>query len=265
MQGIGLILRRNQRGFCQIGVISGVGGNPESFFEIEIWFDRTFPEADSREHDRTGELMSPKATMNSHELNPNAETDTFIEEPPRKSPWSMRAKVLRLCWGVLGVTLWKWTPVGMWGFRRSVLRLFGARIGKGVRLHPSVKVIIPWNIDIADGVIVHQSAILYALGPIRIGKDSEIGPHAHICAGTHDFSDPAFTLLRQPITIGERCLIGIGSFIAPDTVIADGTILEPRCAMYTNTEAGGVYIGNPGKRIVPASDSGHVASGAVSA
>ncbi|MCR9076776.1 MAG: hypothetical protein NXI07_12135 [bacterium] len=205
--------------------------------------------------------------MNSHELNPNAEADadTLIAEPPRKSPWSLRARLFRLCWGVVGVVLWKWTPAGMWGFRRSILRLFGARIGKGVRLHPSVRVIIPWNIEIGDGVIVHESAILYALGPIRIGQDSEIGPNAHICAGTHDFTDPAFTLLRQPITIGERCQIGIGAFIAPNTVIADGTILEPRCAIYSNTEPGGVYIGNPGKAVQRSMDQEPAATGAAPA
>lgn len=185
--------------------------------------------------------------MNSHELNPNAESNAGVEEPPRKSPWSKKARLMRLLWGVVGAVLWRWSPVGMWGFRRAILRLFGAKVGQRVLIHPGVKVIIPWNLELEDDVVVHDSAILYALGPIRVGKETEIGPQAHICAGTHDYTDPAFTLLRQPITIGERCVIGIGAFVAPNTVIADETILEPRCAIYADTEPGGVYIGNPGK------------------
>jgi len=187
--------------------------------------------------------------MNSHEPNPNEAFDTPIEEPPRKSTWSRRAKLLRLLWGIVDVTLWRFSPIGFWGLRRSLLRAFGAKIGQGVRIHPSAKVIIPWHIELGDRVVVHERAILYALGEIRVGANSEIGPLAHICAGTHDFSSPAFTLLRLPITIGDDCLVGIASFVAPSVTLADGTILEPRCAIYTDSEPGATYIGNPGIRV----------------
>ncbi|MCA9275125.1 MAG: hypothetical protein KDA29_03785 [Phycisphaerales bacterium] len=187
--------------------------------------------------------------MNSHEPNPNGSSEPRIDEPPRKSPWSRKAKVLRLLWAIAEITLWRFSPTPMWGFRRMLLRSFGANIGSGVKVHPSVKVIIPWNIELGDGVVVHERAILYALGNIKIGKQTEIGPMAHICAGTHDFTSPAFTLLRQPITIGQDCLIGIAAFVAPNIVLADGTVLEPRTAVYANTEPSTAYIGNPAKAV----------------
>lgn len=183
--------------------------------------------------------------MNSHEPNPNASQD--VAEPPRKSPWSTKAKVLRLFWGVADVTLWRFSPTRLWGFRRVLLRCFGAKVGRGVKLHPSVKVIIPWHIELGDNVIVHERAILYALGEIRVGARSEIGPLSHICAGTHDFTNPAFTLLRQPINIGDDCLLGACSFVAPNVTLADRTLLMPRCALYTDSQPGQCYIGNPGK------------------
>lgn len=164
----------------------------------------------------------------------------------------MKAKILRLFWGLAEILFWKPSPVRFWGFRRALLRFFGAKVGKGVRIHPSVKVIIPWHIELDDGVVVHERAILYALGQITVGHNTEIGPLAHICAGTHDYTSPAFTLLRQPISIGADCLLGIASFVAPNVVLAPGTVLEPRCAIYMNTEPGMTYIGNPGKP-VPAS------------
>jgi len=175
----------------------------------------------------------------------------------------MKAKILRLLWGVSEILLWKHSPVSLWGFRRALLRVFGAKIGKGVRIHPSVKVIIPWHIDLDDGVVVHERAILYALGQIKVGKNTEIGPLAHICAGTHDFTSPAFTLLRQPITIGSNCVIGIAGFVAPDVTLAEGTVLEPRCAIYMNTDPGTTYIGNPGKPVAASSVDAHVSTEAV--
>ncbi|MAO22578.1 MAG: hypothetical protein CMJ35_10400 [Phycisphaerae bacterium] len=192
--------------------------------------------------------------MNSHEPNPNTEAPPRVDEPPRKSPWSTKAKVLRLLWAVVEVTLWRYSPTPAWGFRRFLLRCFGARVGRGVRVHPSVKVIIPWNIDLGQGVVVYERAILYALGTITVGERSEIGPLAHICAGTHDYTSPAFTLLREPISIGKDCLIGIAAFVAPSIILADGTVLEPRSAMYSNSEEGCVYIGNPAKPVSGASE-----------
>ena len=185
--------------------------------------------------------------MNSHEPIPNAPNPNISDEPPRRSPWSRKAKLMRLLWGLVDITIWRFSPTRLWGVRRFVLRMFGAKVGHRVRVHPSVKVIIPWNIELGDDVVVHEQAILYALGHIRVGNRSEIGPCAHICAGTHDYTNPAFTLLRQPITIGSDCVIGICGFVAPNVTVADGTELLPRCAMYTDTNPGGRYIGNPGK------------------
>jgi len=170
-----------------------------------------------------------------------------ITEPPRKSPWSLRARITRALWGVCEPVLWKLSPVPWHGFRCSLLRLFGAKVGRGVKIHPRVKVIIPWHIELADTVVVHEGAILYALGRIAIGEGSEVGPFCHICAGTHDYTDPGFTLLRQPITVKESCTLGAGSFLAPDVTLAPRTVLAPRAAVYADTEPGGLYLGNPAK------------------
>lgn len=178
--------------------------------------------------------------------NPNRLEDP-IAEPPRKSPWSMKAKIVRLGWGVCEMVLWKPSPSWAWGFRRLLLRMFGAKVGQRVQIHPSAKVIIPWHIDLGDDVIVHERAIVYALGQISIGEASEIGPLVHLCAGTHDFSDPAFTLLREPITIGKRCVLCAASFVAPNVTLADETVLMPRSAIYTNSQPKTCYLGNPAK------------------
>ncbi len=180
---------------------------------------------------------------------PTRTTPDEIPEPPRKSPWSRRAQIVRALWGVLGVPLFRFSPTPLHGWRRFLLRRFGASIGKNVRIHPAAKVIIPWNLTIHDNAVVHDRAILYALGPISIGQDSEIGSLSHICAGTHDYTDPKFTLLREPITIGPRCILGTATFIAPRVVLAPGTITHPRAAIYANTEPDTQYIGNPAKPV----------------
>ena len=191
--------------------------------------------------------MDQPEHINTHETG----SDAASIEPPRRSPWSKKALLIRIIWGVCETLLWRPSPVWAWGFRASLLRLFGAKIGRGVRIHPSVKIIIPWHLRIRDGVRVHERAILYALGEIDIGEDSVVGPLAHLCAGTHDFTDPAFTLLCQPIIIGKRCVLGAGCFVAPNITLADDTILMPRSAMYAQSDPGTCYQGNPAKLFAP--------------
>ena len=81
-------------------------------------------------------------------------------------------------------------------------------IGEGVAIRPTVNVEVPWMLYIDDGVSVGDFAILYSLGPIRIGKRSIVSQYAHLCAGTHDYTDHHFKLIRSPITIGEDAWIG---------------------------------------------------------
>jgi len=190
-----------------------------------------------------------------HINTPEPKSDAASVEPPRRSPWSKKALLIRILWGVCETLLWRPSPVWAWRFRASLLRLFGAKIGQGVRIHPSVKVIIPWHLRIRDGVRIHERAILYALGEIDMGDHSVVGPLAHLCAGTHDFTDPAFTLLCQPIVIGKRCVLGAGCFVAPNITLADDTVLMPRSAMYAQSEPGTCYQGNPAKLFVPVSSA----------
>ncbi|MFK7759590.1 MAG: hypothetical protein AB8C13_06560 [Phycisphaerales bacterium] len=173
----------------------------------------------------------------------------LLSEPPRKSPWSLKAKLIRTLWGVSELVFWKFSPAPMHSWRRAMLRFFGAKVGQSVRIHPSVKVVIPWNIQIGNNVIINERAILYALGQITIGESTEIGPLTHLCAGTHDYTDPKFTLLRKPITIGDHCILGASSFVAPDVTLARNTILHPRAAIYADTQPGAHYRGNPAKQV----------------
>ena len=60
----------------------------------------------------------------------------------------------------------------LYGWRRWLLRLFGARIGRGVMLRPSVEITYPWKVSIGDWSWVGDNVTLYSLGEIEIGEKS---------------------------------------------------------------------------------------------
>jgi len=59
----------------------------------------------------------------------------------------------------------------MYGWRRLLLKLFGAKIGKKVIIRPSVKITYPWNLTIGDYSWIGDDVNLYTLGEIKIGSN----------------------------------------------------------------------------------------------
>ncbi|MFT5422768.1 MAG: acetyltransferase-like isoleucine patch superfamily enzyme [Phycisphaerales bacterium] len=186
------------------------------------------------------------ATLPPYEPDPHSLDGQLV---PEASPWTFKEKLLRAVWMVFGKPLFRLSFHNWYGFRATLLRLFGARIGKGVHIRPTAHVEIPWNIDIRDGVTVGDYAILYSLGQITIGQRSIISQYAHLCAGTHDHTDRRFPLIRDPVTIGSDAWIGADAYVGPNVTVGDLTVLGARSSAYKDLKPTQVYVGNPAKAI----------------
>ena len=198
----------------------------------------------------------PVATKRIHTARVNAPPpDVPIEggQPtqmrPESSPWTFKEKLGRAVWMVFGRPIFRMSFHNWYKFRTRLLRLFGATIGNGVAIRPTVSIEVPWMLEIDDNVTVGDHAILYSLGKITIGKRSIISQYGHLCAGTHDYADHTFKLIRTPITVGEDVWIGADSFVGPGVEIGRLSVLGARSSTYKNLEAEKVYVGNPAKPI----------------
>jgi acetyltransferase-like isoleucine patch superfamily enzyme/glycosyltransferase involved in cell wall biosynthesis len=170
---------------------------------------------------------------------------------PESSPWTTREKLARAVWMILGKPIFRLSFHNWYGFRGAWLRLFGARIGRDVRIRPSAHIEIPWHVTIGDDVTIGDHAILYSLGHITIGARTIISQYAHLCAGTHDYTDRRFPLLRLPIEIGEDAWICADTFVGPNVRIGKLAVLGARSSTYKSLEAGWVHSGNPAKALKP--------------
>ena len=168
---------------------------------------------------------------------------------PESSPWSFRGKITRALWMLVGRPLFRCSFHNWYPYRRLILRAFGARIGRGVAIRPTAHIEIPWMLDIDDHASIGDHTILYALGKIRIGKRSIISQYAHLCAGTHDYTDHTFRLLRTPITIGEDVWIGTDAFVGPGVTVGRLGVLGARSSAYRDVPEAMVAVGNPAKPI----------------
>jgi putative colanic acid biosynthesis acetyltransferase WcaF len=162
------------------------------------------------------------------------------------SKWSRKELAGRLLWELVR-PLFAWSPRPLWGWRRMLLRLFGARIGCEVRICPSVLITIPWNLTIGDQSAVGDRAILYALGPITLAERVTVSQGAHLCAGTHDYRDPSMPLLKPPIVIERDAWICAEAFVGPRVRVGVRAIVGARCVVTKDVEPGAIVIGNPAR------------------
>lgn len=154
-------------------------------------------------------------------------------------------RLYRLVWALGWLVLARWTPPPLHGWRLLVLRLFGARAGKRCRVHASARIWSPANLELGDNVMIGPEAIVYNQGRIAIGGDAVISQRAHLCASSHLIADPNFQLVLRPIAIGARCWVAAEAFVGPGVTMAEGSVLGARGALFDDTEAWGVYRGNP--------------------
>jgi putative colanic acid biosynthesis acetyltransferase WcaF len=165
------------------------------------------------------------------------------------SPYTLKQKIARVLWHVAQGTLFGLSPQPAYAWRAMILRAFGARLGRNVRVRRSVSVEIPWNLSIGDDTSVGDRAILYCLGPVTIGKLVTISQYAHLCAGTHDYRSPLMPLVRSPISIGDECWIGADAFVGPGVTIGHRAILGARASAFKDIAPGVIAGGNPAKMI----------------
>ncbi len=159
--------------------------------------------------------------------------------------FSLGNRMLRVAWGVTWLLLARWTPPPLWGWRRMVLRAFGARVGTGARVYGSTRVWLPANLTLGERALIGPGVHLYNQGAIAIGAYSVISQGAHICASSHDIRDPDFQLVLRPVTIGERCWVAAEAFVGPGVVMGDRSVLAARGALFGKAAPDGVYTGNP--------------------
>lgn len=165
------------------------------------------------------------------------------------SDWTTREKLARLAWAVVYRLVFRKTFHTWYGLRAAIVRGFGGNLGSNVRLRRTVRIEIPWNLDLADDVSIGDDVILYALGPIRIGPRSFVSQYAHLCAGTHDFTRGDYPLLRPPITIGADCWIAADAFVGPGVTIGDRTVVGARASVFGDLPPDMICVGNPAKPI----------------
>lgn len=152
-------------------------------------------------------------------------------------------------WWLVQSSLFGLSPQFCYGWRRWLLRVFGAKIGVGVLVRPSVRITYPWKLELGDYAWIGDDVVLYTLGNIKIGAHAVISQRSYLCTGSHEYARPTFDIFAKPIDVGAEAWLATDVFVAPGVMIGQGTVVGARSSVYGSLPAGMVTVGNPAKVI----------------
>jgi putative colanic acid biosynthesis acetyltransferase WcaF len=148
-------------------------------------------------------------------------------------------------WWFVQATLFRLSPQVAYGFRRQLLRGFGAKVGRNVKIRPTAKITYPWKVSIGERSWIGDDVVLYSLGDIAIGSDAVVSQRSYVCAADHDAAAPSFDIRARPIVIGDEAWVATDVFVGPGVTIGAGAVVGARSAVFTDLPAGMVCMGSP--------------------
>ncbi len=172
------------------------------------------------------------------------------EHDPYLMPaFSLRNRIGRLVWGIAYTVLFRMSPRPLHGWRRFLLRAFGAEIGTNCHIYPSARIWAPWNLRCGDVVAIADGARVYNPSVITIGSHATISQEAYLCGATHDYEAVGFPLVSAELHIGPHAWICARATVQPGVAIGEGAVLALGSVATRNLEPWGVYAGVPARKI----------------
>lgn len=177
------------------------------------------------------------------------EHDLLTFKPERVPPPGRADKLRRLCWLAAWSVLYRPSPVPMHGWRRFLLRCFGARVGAGAHPYPSARIWAPWNLMLHHGACLGPDCDIYNVAPVELGSNAVVSQKAYLCTASHDIRRPGFALTAAPIAVREGAWVAASAFIGPGVTIAEGAVVGACGVVTRDVGRGQVVAGNPARRV----------------
>jgi putative colanic acid biosynthesis acetyltransferase WcaF len=153
--------------------------------------------------------------------------------------------LVEAAWYFCGLPLLRSHWITSSSFRSRLLRLFGAKIGKGVYIKPGLRVKFPWYFEVGDHTWLGEDLWVDNLAQVSIGEHCCISQGAYLCTGNHDWSAPDMRLFRKPIRFERGSWVGARSVVCPGVTLGAGAIAAAGSVVTKDVPAMEVHAGNP--------------------
>lgn len=163
--------------------------------------------------------------------------------------FSRKNRVLRLLWKFVQSTAFRASPPFAHGFRRCLLRLFGARIDATALIYPTVKIWAPWNLEMGPHSCISWGVDIYCVDMIRLGQQALVSQYARLITASHAFNSPQFELKHEPIHLGNESWVCAYAYVGMGVTVGHGAVVAATATVVKDVEPWAIVGGNPARRI----------------
>jgi putative colanic acid biosynthesis acetyltransferase WcaF len=164
----------------------------------------------------------------------------YVNRLPKK------LQAARLLWAIIYLLFFRFTPRwALHGWRRFLLRVFGARIGNGCRIDPTCKIWAPWNLVMGDYCALAADVDCYNVAPISLGSKVTISQRSFLCTASHDITSLLRPLFSLPIHIESHVWVAAEVMVHPGVKLGEGCVVGARAMVLKDVPTWSVVAGTP--------------------
>ncbi|GAB4033235.1 LbetaH domain-containing protein [Spirosoma gilvum] len=159
----------------------------------------------------------------------------------------LKDKIHRFFWGLVYFFLFRPFSLPFFNlWRVTLLKLFGAKIGKGSIIYASAYIPAPWNLVVGDITCIGPHVQLH-IGKTIIGSKVTISQRTYLCSASHTTTSLNTPFISGTIIIKDYVWVAAEAFIMMDLTIGEGAIVGARAAVFKNVPDWAIVGGNPAK------------------
>lgn len=172
--------------------------------------------------------------------------ETKIDLAKYENRLGRRHQVTRLLWTLIWTIAARWLPrsVGS-GWKRMLLRMFGAKMGRNSVVYSSARVYYPANLVMGDNTCLASDVDCYNVDMVVIEDNVTVSQGAYLCTASHDIENPMHPLITAPIVLKDQSWVGARAFIGMGVTIGQGAVVGATASVYKDVEEWTVVGGNP--------------------
>jgi putative colanic acid biosynthesis acetyltransferase WcaF len=133
----------------------------------------------------------------------------------------------RVSWYLVNSLLFRSAVFGLLpsDVKSAVLRLFGARVGRGLVCKPRVNIKYPWFLSIGDHVWLGEELWIDNLCEVSIGSNVCLSQGVRLFTGSHDWSAPEFPFFARPIQVNDGVWVTAFCILRPGVTVPSNVVV----------------------------------------
>jgi putative colanic acid biosynthesis acetyltransferase WcaF len=157
--------------------------------------------------------------------------------------------LIRILWYLASLVFINTFVPWPYGLKTVILRIFGAKVGRGLVIKPYVKIKYPWFVNIGNHVWIGENVWIDNLAEVLIDSNVCISQGAMLLTGNHNYKREGFDLILGSIRLEKGTWLGAKSVVCPGVTVGSHAVLTVGSVATNDLDPYGIYTGNPAERI----------------